>query len=491
MTLLVRPRWFDGESWPGYLLRLAEANCLGGIPALAAMLESTAGRLVTQEPSQLLARLGIRDRVPHIGVRQSLARHGGVIMRQANRSLFAAVCPRCLSSDPIPYIRARWELPMEATCHLHEVVLVTRCDRCGRPLRVERRALLHCRCGFPLARCSTKEYPGALAQIHSLLEIERNRGGDLTFRQSTEHEVGALRLMERLAHHVRFGTAAGSSARKPKPRARLTEDDFVLAWREWFQDWPCRFRKRYYDANWGSERGQVQFLTVKSLELVRFPSILAVVRGVHQERPRQIKPRPTRDDFAAKKTVGVAGAMLLTGLGYESVLCAIAAGYLGDVQIKNGTKPGALAIQTSDVLELVALLARTLSVREAAISLGLTSRATCKLVTAEVLPAKRWHNGAIAARIEREDLVQSPIAALEHAEGRVPSEFRESLSAAVVRIAHTHGSDAVKAFVNALCSQDIPIYRKGRSRLLDHSYIDVRDVRGRFGASARGKSISH
>ena len=150
--LICRPMPIDGESWPDYVIRLAEANCIkGGLRAMAYIAVMYPSQLLVATPSEVLLRFGVilpevrREHpldAPMDRKLTTLVSHG--------RCTKTRFCPLCLAADDIPFIRAEWGMPMSIACAHHRTLLIDQCQLCGERLDVFRPGLLQCHCGAPL-----------------------------------------------------------------------------------------------------------------------------------------------------------------------------------------------------------------------------------------------------------------------------------------------------------------------------------------------------
>lgn len=162
--LLVRPFPGRHEGPLGYLLHLAEANCM--------------------TPAEL-SRLGIRydpgcfarqHLLPELALDQDLHAH---VVRMANfletkgriwNQRYARFCPHCLTDDPT--WRAGWELYFHDVCPRHGVWLVDLCSSCGQSVRWKRDSLLRCQCGSDLRQESPGTAPDNLRRLSAVLEAK-------------------------------------------------------------------------------------------------------------------------------------------------------------------------------------------------------------------------------------------------------------------------------------------------------------------------------
>lgn len=162
--LLVRPFPGRHEGPLGYLLRLAEANCM-----------STAelSRLGIRYDPGCLARQRL---LPELALDADLHAH---VVRMTNwldtkgriwNARHARFCPHCLAEDPI--WRAGWELYFHDVCPRHGVWLVDQCSSCCQPVRWRRDSLLRCQCGSDLRAETPGTAPDHLRRLSAILEAK-------------------------------------------------------------------------------------------------------------------------------------------------------------------------------------------------------------------------------------------------------------------------------------------------------------------------------
>lgn len=169
--LLIRPSPDPRESLAGYLLRVAEVNCLRHVQELREFL----GTYTTYpSPPSLVPQFGIYD-LELLGKELNLsASHLASIAKPLDvrvgkfrkfrhqeklwplamlRDKHRAWCPLCLKEAHIQ--QASWEWRLQTACPIHRVLLVDRCHSCQRHVSWRCSSLRHCVCGYPLADAPT------------------------------------------------------------------------------------------------------------------------------------------------------------------------------------------------------------------------------------------------------------------------------------------------------------------------------------------------
>lgn len=144
--LAYRPEPFEGESWPGYLLRLANDNGLRGLRSIAILLQVTEERLLRAD----IYEVGNRLRLPLLADSGADGRAYRGYLKMRTR-----VCPECLSADEVPFIRSAWDSPLKLHCEHHRKLLVDTCPACLRRLSYTRSLLEVCRCGVRICSWTT------------------------------------------------------------------------------------------------------------------------------------------------------------------------------------------------------------------------------------------------------------------------------------------------------------------------------------------------
>jgi len=160
-----------GESLPGYLLRLAEANGYGGIREFLRIADVSPHKSLRAQLLQLRTDAHTLARIGRIAVGD--ARHLDPFLAEAlpadpglgpPEALFfeerrvdvdalyparSAVCPACLADGGIA--REEWDLAPVTVCAAHGTVLIDACPTCGAALEWSRPQLLYCgQCGADL-----------------------------------------------------------------------------------------------------------------------------------------------------------------------------------------------------------------------------------------------------------------------------------------------------------------------------------------------------
>lgn len=161
-SLLFRPAPSKAEGPQGYLLRLAEANCLT---------VADLGRIGVSYDYQCLLDQTLLPEVAVSGDLHDAVRNTAAHWREKPRiwnRQFSRFCPWCLGEGE--KWQVGWELLLHDACPRHECWLIDRCSTCGEQLTWRRPNLLRCPCGADLRREWPKLAPEEVVQFSALLE---------------------------------------------------------------------------------------------------------------------------------------------------------------------------------------------------------------------------------------------------------------------------------------------------------------------------------
>lgn len=396
-SLLLRPRWREGESWDGYLLRVANANEMPGIWSLARLLGIQVGELLVHRPAQILEALGFRlDSVPQMRTceeRRQASRGGHGSTGRSRRSVLphgrqweAAYCPLCLASDEVPHFRAIWSRPLELGCRIHRIALLHRCSACGKSQRADRAELLFCQCGAKLAEQPLFAIDPAWMSIAPAFGLERRSNDEETFQPTPPREAVAASVVERLALYER---QAAPDSRKVRVGFKLSLED-VQAAVAWFHDWPAQFEHRYRQALLAGRMVQNErrtcYIQSKSLSSPMFPAVNEVVRRVCSDsglRPRTVMQK-TLTDYLSIPDQSVPSAMKILGMSRAQVWWLAGNGSLpGSKQLSSN----AMSIPTESVLDLLTVISATEDCDVAADRRGFRRSAMRQLLRTGLIPA--------------------------------------------------------------------------------------------------------
>ena len=234
--LLVRPRPARTEGPKGYLLRLAEANCLHphdlvqmGAVFVPTWLEKN---LLLPNPALDPDLIGWVNRIAEqLKDKQRIWNH--------RRARF---CPLCLAEDPTWH--AGWELLFHDACPKHGVWLVDECTSCGQPLDWSRNHLLRCNCGADLRLEVSRSAPDSVCQLAS--QLEAKLGGRI---HDTGFELLGGLSLDQTQRLVRYLGGYMNPAAGPKPLKLRNAFSLPASWpvtslaAELLANWPEGFHE--------------------------------------------------------------------------------------------------------------------------------------------------------------------------------------------------------------------------------------------------------
>lgn len=458
MSLIVRPAHFMGESWPGYLNRLARANHLS-MNGLAQLLGLRASQIIcTHAPSLVLAKLGIEiDDVGEFPPPRE-KKDDRVFFAEAGRSLHTRICPGCISSMKVFYVPALWEDPFYISCERHQRLLVDRCPACKIPLSFERVNLTHCGCGFALANSPRSKADFDIRHILSGLSLGTDRSR-ATFAPASELEVHAVWFLHRLSL-IQQGTLQGRRANRTRGHAFIYYSDLVET-HQWFEDWPNGFIERLSVAHHQHRLCPGKMLGVGGHYLHRhFPRVAEACAEYDLRRRTSTRPRtaPPASVSARKRvSVGLKELMHAAGCSRDAVLVWIERGWLGDAHVDHSGPQGPRYFINPDKASRAIQICRsTAQVRAIARDVGFSAPALRALAISKVLQPISYGRATWNVRViphEVFDLAKSLLSVAVR--GRAMYSDNIGLSKAICRLYQRHRL-LLGPFIEAVISQSIP-----------------------------------
>lgn len=481
----MRPKWLEGESWPGYLLRFANANQLDGIGRLAAYLQITPKTLLASSPHQICQVLGIVSEAPNLASpvgRVHLKRL--VRLADARRSLYGRICPLCLTDFTTPHIPAIWDLSVNLRCEIHHVFLLDHCPACGKQVSYRRHRLTQCNCGFQLSRAQSQAETKALLTLEHQLGVDVLRQtGTNTFAIETDKSQAVHRFLRRVLKVSQPSVLDPDLRKQGHFPARLfsrREFDQIVGW---FEDWP-----RGFHSNWeavesllvsGGRPERVKLLLGRS----GFPSVDAEIhairagRGLNSSHDHQMS-LVWSDGCANQLYVDLQTCIRMTNTYEGTVRLWIERGWLGDVRLSrmpNGSTK--YEIELDMVKAAMVFLSNTSAPRAMAQELGLSHRAIRALMESNVLGyisvAKSFEGRRLnAARAYA--LADAILRKATH--GEIQRAEAVSISSAFERIAYRKWSTPA-LLVRFITSGMFPVYLAPTApRTLEHVFCKDADL---------------
>lgn len=221
-SLPYRPTPLEGESWPGYLLRLANSNGLRGLTPLSGFLGLSTERFLRANIYDVSACLGLPNVCDCDRESDNNGYRGHLKMR-------TRICPQCLDADETPYIRASWDSPIKLHCEHHRKVLLDACPDCHRHLSYSRGWIDKCPCGSQLSRWKSTSSEAWMRDLYEIVEasgtVDRPRP---TFSPTSKEDVLKADLLLRVARMYVALKYSRSVTRSPRFKFVAAADLEVL-----------------------------------------------------------------------------------------------------------------------------------------------------------------------------------------------------------------------------------------------------------------------
>lgn len=366
MKLLTRTVPIAGESWPGYLLRLAEANFIDSIQSLARQCGMKLSEILIHDPRGVLRLLSIdvngfaiEDEPPPLSAKSRRLQFFG-------RTIRSRVCPQCMGEMAVPYVRAEWDRALNWSCGIHNRALLECCTRCATPIDHLRAHVAHCRCGLPFAAMAAPDVPWWEMSVLRPLGLENRHGTRaLMFERSSPVEVAAAKLLMQMLKYTRREESKRCTIRALYtdsfvPQAVITE---ILPW---FDRWPAGFKVQFVlakeKARSEEKRSRNDFISAAD-----FPVVKAAIGELAQHQMRSPKPKRIHDG----DTVGLKYIMQHTGCHSFNVLRWIERGVFGTVQsIQLPSGFTSYRIPQEIARQVIEVVRQTSSAKELANALG-------------------------------------------------------------------------------------------------------------------------
>lgn len=153
-----------GESWPGYVLRIAQRNALVGAEDVARRFGWPLEWTLDGPNPQCLVDL-------------QLAEEGHALIASGRgKTASTRYCPICLHPDSPDWMRvwnAQWDSPITFHCEHHGCLLTDRCLTCSARVSHRRQHFDRCDCGAPFHRAKVVAAPEWVRQLGVNLGVEK------------------------------------------------------------------------------------------------------------------------------------------------------------------------------------------------------------------------------------------------------------------------------------------------------------------------------
>jgi hypothetical protein len=374
--LLIRPQPCEGESWGGYLRRLAAKNGYRGIGDLGVLVGLSTFDLLKADPSTVLPGMGIQWRTStgsQAGRMVPTRRARSPKLPDAGRSMAFRFCPLCLAEDAEPHIRAEWDGPVTLACRHHEIVLVTTCHSCGRAPSYQQRfhekagtgAMLRspatqphltCECGEPYASHPTQKAPEFLSQFAMLFPEAFKQVRKDTFAGSTvrEREVSAI------AHWLAEDLDPTTGRRKKKMNCKFRVLDLQTLGKlaAFLSEWP-RHAVTLVRMEYDESAAQPTWFLKRRLWVNKYRNMQQLVRAL--EETTVVERQVWQQENGAmllnpkRKAYGLRDLQRVTGLGYLQLIQFCASGRIPE------TRQGSVKVGRYNGVEVPAHIFRAIS----------------------------------------------------------------------------------------------------------------------------------
>lgn len=261
--LLIRRPPIEGESWLGYLSRLAAANAmLDGLKGIARVLRTTVADLLKRSASTVCMELGLD---PEIALSATQA--------EPPIDLTIRLCPACLAEDAIAFIRHNWNLPCAVQCDRHLCLLLETCPACHQRIsyRRLRSDLFGCTCGADFRIQPVRPAPEWLQRLGTILKLS-DYASQAQAATMLKCMVSLMDIRQRRACRNYGG----------RPRLQVNE---ALRLEPWLCDWPRSFTREFVLAWASAERG------LKITRLRALDDWAKLLTSGSHERPLDLPPR--------------------------------------------------------------------------------------------------------------------------------------------------------------------------------------------------------
>lgn len=407
--LIQRPIPKEGESWPGYLLRLAQKNHLNGITELSNVLNVTPRELLVSSPDSVLSKLKmkwkndetLRGQKYYI---KTTKKARSIHLVTYGRSMRTRVCAKCLVDSGSTKFPANWDRAFQFQCVEHQILLLEACPKCKSEITHERRCLESCDCGFSYAESPIQKIDFSLEAFYAACDLmDEYEFNAPTFSPYSQQELTVLMFLKRI-----FALIDGKT--KGNGRYALSGDGFVTLEKMkqlnvLFENWPSNFNAFLHEQIRSLNKTPKQLIfqsplnTSSKLMKIR----VAVASASHLWRkktvrkPRLTKPRKLIECEYVNRTY----LMAETGCDKKTATFWIESGWLGSVSTEIGPN-GVLKFKISKtaVQKAIHICKSTSSPTEMAMLIGLSELALRHLVRATVLTSIKYGKSVNNYRLE-------------------------------------------------------------------------------------------
>lgn len=415
VRLIFRPMPIEGESWPDYVIRLAEANYIGGgLRTMASLAGMYANQLLVAIPSEVLLKFGIVLPEPLREHPLDAPPDRKLKMASRGRCKKTRLCPLCLTADVIPYIRSEWGMPMSIACQQHRTMLIDRCHACDQPLDIFRNHILRCQCGAALQKQVPLPAEPGVELLRELFAEAYDAQDTATFARAHAHAQKAARVCKWLLAASVSETARRST--RPLDTGGFLSVEDAISITEKFSGSKVGIAKSLMTEVRLSGTGKYQSLN-RGLGVREFAQMNSVVDEVKRLQIQLDGPYPRvkrRAEVMEKNDVySLSDLRELTGYSYKNLARYVELGDLpGSIVFDEILGRSCIQIPGMVYRAIALSFLETDSIETAAVKAGCTLWAMKSLVLAgcigadRLLPIQRGPSGARVRLADRQEFMR-------------------------------------------------------------------------------------
>lgn len=460
--MLLRPNEIEGESWPGYLMRLAQANDFNGIEGLADILGLTFMSLLISPQKEVLERLGIISVFATSSSKKCTTLNRSY-MGAAGRTVRSRICPSCLESMPVPHIRASWDRALEVNCRIHLDRLCDECPACHTPITYRRRYVGCCNCGFKFSNAARNDGVALnVARLYQIFGLQDVYSRDApTYSNSSPSEVAAVAVIQRL-HLLEIGMSGKRRSSGAKGDAFLSAQTLMFL-DAWLDHWPEGFIRSMVRTRKDIHTSPTALILGCSPNSSNeFPVLRSALKELDQRKRKSPRPgnrSPQMVKAAGVPFVGIRYLIKATGSSYDAVKHWISQGWLGQVEIYevDNSRIG-YRIDSVKAQKAIQIIKSTASARELSLSVGIDRSCLQALAQANVIRSIPYGKGAWNVRFHPTDVFQLATALLIISNRKGTSNDRRMMLHQAITFLRKKTPWLIKHFLDSVLEKQIPIF---------------------------------
>jgi hypothetical protein len=484
--LINSPKPEKGESWPGYLLRLSEANQIQGINGIARVLNTTIEKLIISDPKQTMDQLGIS--IPQVAQPVvAYKERKQIYLASRGSAIRSKVCSKCIRESSQVRISANWDRIFQTYCLSHRIFLLENCPCCSEPISYKRKKVDTCDCGYQFRNAPAQAIDLDLDGFSLACSLKAKYLIDArTFEMSDDVDMNCLVFCKKILALLHSNT---DSLRHTK----LIGDGCISLneLREvnlYFQNWPDNFTK-FAENFVYSKNLTTHFLLRKNNkdDADSLPNIRLALKKYNTEkrkfhRPKSLTKTLKKDKY--EQYSGIKDLILSAGISYDVAKFWIKKGWLGDVGIEQ-KEDGRLyyKICKQRIQKAIYICKSTSSTQNMSQSIGMHDQALRYLVKVKVLTSIQYGHANWNYRVHPSEVFNLAQKIVDVAILRNEFETRRlKLDEAMVRLGRCV-PQLLKPFVEDVCSGSLKISKDtlasvemNQITILYHDYLRWRGL---------------